>query len=74
MKLTVGRILSSVEMYDINSNCWEEVRPLHQARCGAAACELKGRIWVAGGIINHENVATTSVEYYHFEHNMYVHV
>lgn len=60
--------LASVEMYDMDSDSWKEVRSLSFARAGLAAAEFKGRIWIAGGLIA-PNIATNNVEYYTVSRN-----
>lgn len=71
--------MSNVEKYDVVSNIWLPVAPMHMVRAGPAVSEFHGKIWVAGGLIGDKAtatnayitnaIATNSVEYYNSQHN-----
>jgi hypothetical protein len=41
--------LRGVQRLDLNTLTWEEVAPMHEARCNATACIVNGEIYAIGG-------------------------
>ncbi len=59
-----GDILSSVEMYNIEEDKWQNMKDFPHKVCKAGACELKGKVYICGGLNAIETRSCTHIHEY----------
>ncbi|XP_041976877.1 uncharacterized protein LOC121731508 isoform X2 [Aricia agestis] len=70
-----GKILRSVEKFDLKSGSWSEVQPLLVARMAVAATKYRDYIWVAGGMPGDKKTpACATVECYNSNTNQWTEI
>ena len=56
-----GKVLQSVEMFDLSKQAWTLLQPMNESRAGASAVVYNNQMIVSGGMDNEENI-TNSIE------------